>query len=140
MKQEIGRRTYKETGSLPMFLFHIPLELSWKHRVKHQTMVIYGFLFFFLTISLSTLYYIFILGYWGWSVLCLDMPGMSLIDSLISGTLCFFVKEISFLSFPIHQSKKQSILLICSLKLVCDSKTKSFRSNRMWKELKKICK
>lgn len=54
-----------------MFLFHIPLEVSWKHRVKHQTIVVYGF-FFFLSITLSTLFYIFILEYGGWSILCLD--------------------------------------------------------------------
>lgn len=65
MKQEIGRRTYKETGSLPVFLFHIPLELSWKHRVKHQTMVIYGFLFFlfnYLFIYFVLYFYFRILG------------------------------------------------------------------------------
>lgn len=31
-KQEIGRGIYKETGRLPMFLFQIPFELSWKHK------------------------------------------------------------------------------------------------------------
>jgi hypothetical protein len=59
-----------------MFLFHIPFKLSWKQgeNIK-QWLYKYFCVCLFLSVSLSYLYYVIILGHWEWSVLfwtCLE--------------------------------------------------------------------
>lgn len=93
-KQEIGCWKQGNRRSTHIFISHSTRTILETQGKASNNGCVSGFFFFFLFLFICffTLCYIFILGYWGWSILCLDMSGMSWIDSLISGTLCFFVK------------------------------------------------
>lgn len=145
-KQEIGRRIYKETGRLPMFLFRIPFELSWKHKgiIKQW---LFKYFFVFLSVSLSCFYCINILGHCGQNLLCLDMSGMSQVDPLLLRTKWMFVKKIDFskekkkiLTFlPISKLLAKGTILFLNVhwnRYVSSRINKSCRSARMWGEYK----